>query len=146
MGRTVHLRLYRTIVGLGWRVKRLSRSTFRSLGRGGEGTGARGTTGPRGRTLREDDLVSVAAGSHIGMKRLCILRDVRFPEAANATAMADIQPADPENDVFGNIGSVIGDALKMARGQDELHARADRARFTGHALELPLKNAIAVLI
>ena len=38
--------------------------------RGGAGTGARGATGPRGRTLREDDLVSVAAGSHIGIKRL----------------------------------------------------------------------------
>ena len=70
--RTVHPELFRTIVGLPWRVKRLPRCGFRLDLRvkGGEGTGARGATGPRGRTLREDDLVSVAAGSHIGMTRL----------------------------------------------------------------------------
>ena len=60
----------RTIVGLLREVKRLPRCSFchKSASKGGAGTGARGATGPRGRTLREDDLVSVAAGSHIGMK------------------------------------------------------------------------------
>ena len=39
--------------------------------------------------------------------------------------MTHIQSANPENDVFGNVGGVIGDAFQMPRGQNELHARAD---------------------
>src|SRR6516162_3128239 len=54
MKRALHPELLRTIVGVPVPVKRLPGS---SSGGGGEGTGARGATGPRGRTLREDDLV-----------------------------------------------------------------------------------------
>src|SRR5207245_8343086 len=57
-----------------------------------------------------------------------------------------IEGPDLENDVFGNVGGVVGDAFEVTRGEDELQARADRARFAGHTQKLALKNAIAVLI
>ena len=58
----------RTIVGLpGW-VKRLPVRRFPSLR--GEGDRRQGCTDPRGGTLGEDHVISLAAGSHIGMKGL----------------------------------------------------------------------------
>src|SRR5690348_15346284 len=60
--------------------------------------------------------------------------------------MTDIEATDPENNVFGNVGGVVGDAFEVTRGEDELQARADRAWFTGHTQKLALKDAIAVLI
>src|SRR5690349_11606747 len=60
--------------------------------------------------------------------------------------MADIEATDPENNVFGNIGGVVGDAFEMTRSQDELQARANRTGLAGHPQKLTLKDAIAVLI
>jgi len=40
--------------------------------------------------------------------------------------VADIEATDPEDDVFGDVGGVIGDALEMASGQDELQARTHK--------------------
>jgi len=38
------------------------------------------------------------------------------------TAVTDVEAADPVDDVFGDVGGVVGDAFEMARGQDELKA------------------------
>src|SRR5882672_11739425 len=62
------------------------------------------------------------------------------------TAVADVEAADPENDVFGDVGGVVGDAFEMARGQDELEAGAHERGLLGHALKKMLENAVAVLI
>ena len=36
--------------------------------------------------------------------------------------MADVETTNPEDDVLGNVGGVVGDPLKVARSQDELQA------------------------
>src|SRR5437016_1239713 len=55
----------RTIVGLAGRVKGLPARLFRRIGEE-KGIGARGATDPRGGTLSEDHVISVAPCSHIG--------------------------------------------------------------------------------
>src|SRR5947208_12532733 len=59
--------------------------------------------------------------------------------------MADVKSADPEDDVFGNVGSVVGDALEVTRGENELHAGAHQLGLLSHVLEQLLENAVAVL-
>src|SRR5437762_7214715 len=59
--------------------------------------------------------------------------------------MADVKSADPEDDVFGNVGSVVGDALEVTRGENELHAAAHQLGLLSHVLEQLLENAVAVL-
>src|SRR5438046_8717760 len=59
--------------------------------------------------------------------------------------MADVKSADPEDDVFGNVGSVVGDALEVTRGENELHAGAHQLGLLRHVLEQLLENAVAVL-
>src|SRR5207302_4288111 len=60
--------------------------------------------------------------------------------------VAYIETANPKDDVFGNVGRVVGDALQMTRGQDKLQPRADQLRLAGHALKLAFENAVAVPI
>src|SRR5882672_2250513 len=62
------------------------------------------------------------------------------------TAVADVEAADPVDDVFGDVGGVVGDAFEMARGQDELKAGTDERGLAGHVLKEMLENTVAVLI
>src|SRR5260370_8369208 len=62
------------------------------------------------------------------------------------TAGADVETADPEDDVLGNIGGVVRDAFEVARGKYELKARTHERGLLSHVLEQPFENAIAVLI
>ncbi len=48
--------------------------------------------------------------------------------------MADIEAAHPEDDVFGDVGSVIGHALEVARDEQGIEGRLD---VLGCALHLP---------
>ena len=45
--------------------------------------------------------------------------------------MADIEATDPEDNIFGDVSGVIGDALEMARGKNELQARTHESRLSG---------------
>src|ERR1700675_3294897 len=60
--------------------------------------------------------------------------------------MTDIKPADPEDDVLGNVGGVVGDALEMPGGENELHSRTDERGLLRHALHELVEDAVAVLI
>src|SRR6202521_1518946 len=63
-----------------------------------------------------------------------------------ATTVAHVETANPENDVLGNVGCMVSDAFQVASSKNELHARAHQGGFVGHVLEELLENAIAVLI
>src|ERR1700688_503562 len=60
--------------------------------------------------------------------------------------MAHVEGAHPENDVFGDVGGMVGDALEGSRGENELHARTDQCCLLGHGREQILEDAIAVLV
>ena len=60
--------------------------------------------------------------------------------------MTHIQTAHPENNVLGNVGGVVRDSFQVARGKNELHARANQREVLSHVLEQIFKDAIAVLI
>src|SRR5205823_5122485 len=62
------------------------------------------------------------------------------------TSVTNIETTDPEDDVLGNVGGVVGDAFKVAGGKNELEARAHQRGLFGHVQEELFKNAIAVLI
>src|SRR5713226_8209475 len=62
------------------------------------------------------------------------------------TAVTDVEAADPVDDVFGDVGGVVGDAFQMARSQDELKAGTDEGGLAGHVLKEMLENTVAVLI
>ena len=46
-----------------------------------------------------------------------------FAEAA----VADIQTAQPEDDILSDVGGMIGDALEMTSGEYEMEARSNLA-------------------
>ncbi|HEX9507155.1 MAG TPA: hypothetical protein VF947_02045, partial [Myxococcales bacterium] len=60
--------------------------------------------------------------------------------------MADVEAADPKDDVLGDVGGVVRDAFEVARGKNELQARAHQRGLLSHVLEQLFENAIAVLI
>src|SRR5580700_3925999 len=60
--------------------------------------------------------------------------------------MADIQPADPEDDVLGNVSGVVGDALEVSSSENELHSWADQSGLLCHILHELVEDAVAVLI
>src|SRR5690348_15504782 len=60
--------------------------------------------------------------------------------------MTHIEAADPENDVFGNVGGMIGDALKMSGGQDELHPRTHESGLLGHSFQQLIEDSVSILI
>ena len=60
--------------------------------------------------------------------------------------MSNIQASDPEDDVFGDVRGVVGNALEMPRGENELHSWADQSGLLRHALHELVENAVAVLI
>ena len=62
------------------------------------------------------------------------------------TSVTDIETTDPEDDVLGNVGGVVGDAFEVAGGKNELEARAHQRGLFGHVQEELFENAIAVLI
>src|SRR5437879_9263538 len=135
----------RTIVGLAGRVKGLPARLVRRIGEE-KVIGARGATDPRGGTLSEDHVISVAPCSHIGMKGLRIIRDAQLRKAAHTAAMPNIEAANPENDVFGNVRGVVGDTFQVTRGQDKLQTGTDRLRLASHAPKLAFKDTIAVFV
>src|ERR1700690_2112878 len=60
--------------------------------------------------------------------------------------MTNVQAAHPENNVFGNVGGVIGDALQVAGGEDELHAGTNEDDILSHVLQEIFENAVAILV
>jgi len=60
--------------------------------------------------------------------------------------VTDIESTHPENDVFGNVGGVVGDAFEMASSQDELQVGGHARDVLGHALEQIFKDTVAILI
>src|ERR1700730_13265040 len=60
--------------------------------------------------------------------------------------MAYVEAAHPENDVLRDVGGMVGDALEVSRGENELHARTDQCCLLGHGGEQILEDAIAVLV
>ena len=69
---------------------------------------------------------------------MCVL--VREPTVAH------VEAAYPEDDVFGNIRSVIGKPFQIAAGEDELQILGDIAGRLLHAVEEPLENFIALVV
>src|SRR5258708_30076786 len=65
---------------------------------------------------------------------------------SQAPAVAHIQPTDPKNNVFGDVGSVVGDTFQVTGGQNELQAGADKGGLLGHSSEQIFKDAVAILI
>src|SRR5260370_15172111 len=62
------------------------------------------------------------------------------------TAVAHVETTDPKDDVLGNVGGVERNAYEVARGKNELKARAHQRGLLSHVLEELLENAIAVSI
>src|SRR5437870_11195049 len=60
--------------------------------------------------------------------------------------MPNIEAANPENDVFGNVRGVVGDTFQVTRGQDKLQTGTDRLRLASHAPKLAFKDTIAVFV
>src|SRR5260370_23895992 len=63
-----------------------------------------------------------------------------------AAAVADVEAADPVNDVLGYVGSVVRDAFEVARGKNELHARSHESGLLSHVLKQLFEKALSILI
>ena len=50
--------------------------------------------------------------------------------------MPNIEAANPENDVFGNVRGVVGDTFQVTRGQDKLQTGTDRLRLASEEARL----------
>src|SRR6476661_3692105 len=60
--------------------------------------------------------------------------------------MADIEPANPKDDVFGDVRRMVGNTLQMPGGKNVLHSRTDESGLLRHALHKLVEDAVAVLI
>src|SRR6266481_691954 len=62
------------------------------------------------------------------------------------TAVANVETTNPKDDVLGNVGGVVRDAFEVARGKNELKARAHERGPFCHVLQQVFENAIAISI
>src|ERR1700690_670155 len=51
------------------------------------------------------------------------------------TSVTDFEATDPEEDVFGDVGGMVGNAFEMARSQDEMEIWSGQCGILGHAGE-----------
>src|ERR1043165_7712680 len=76
-----------------------------------------------------------------------------MPVTGGVFAVAHVFAAGPEDDVFGDVGGVVGDALEVARNDDRVDAHARRLwvgldqasqhelRFAVHAVDVVIHDA-----
>ena len=60
--------------------------------------------------------------------------------------VADFQAADPEQNVFGDIGGVVGDAFQVTGGEDVVEIGSGEGGIGGHASEQGFENLVAILV
>ncbi len=60
--------------------------------------------------------------------------------------MADFEAANPEQDIFGDVGGVVGDAFEMAGGEDVVEIGSGERRIRGHAREQRFENLVTILV
>src|SRR5450631_906380 len=57
---------------------------------------------------------------------------ISAPRQALPSAMPYVRPAHPEDDIFGNVGGVVGDAFQIARNREGVQRRHCAGRFRLH--------------
>src|SRR5579859_5822351 len=75
---------------------------------------------------------------------MCLFR--AFAAQRKSAAMAHIEPANPEDNVFRDVRRMVGNSLQMPSGKNVLHSRADKSGLLGHALHELFEDAVAILI
>ena len=63
-----------------------------------------------------------------------------------ASSVANFEPPNPEENVFGDICRVVGDALQVARSQHEMKIGGDERRVLTHPGQQAFENAVAILV
>src|ERR1019366_7272772 len=61
-------------------------------------------------------------------------------------SMPHIQTAHPKDNVLGDVGGVVRDALEISRRQHELHVRRRVRWFRDHSREQMLENLVSITV
>ena len=75
-----------------------------------------------------------------------LLRIICFFDNHPRASVTHVESANPENNVLGDVGGVIRDALQIARGQNELKLRRGLAGIFGHPREKMFEDLIAIAV